>query len=366
MAALTPADAVLSVGQRIGRYFALVSMIPAMLLVLWAYMLIGSGALSGTPRLHNVETTLSHWSVGKVIGLVLASLAVAVVLHPLQFATTQLLEGYWGTTPLARTAMNIRILHHRKRQRHLLDQAVESDLARERLLSAEIEKHPEWKKDPKRLEARIKNFNRIKLGDPVIRYVVARQEALRLNARDYPRDTARILPTRLGNALRRFEDAAGSPYGLSAVQISTHLHLVAPSRHLDYLVDARQAMDSAIRICTVGLIATAMTAGCLLTHGLWLLWTILPYSISYLAYRGAVSAAHGYGIIVASAIDLDRFLLYQELGLDRPRDNTEEKENNKELMQMLAGEKATVRYRRESAAAERSVQFIRRHPKNGN
>jgi hypothetical protein len=74
-----------------------------------------------------------------------------------------------------------------------------------------------------------------------------------------------------------------------------------------------------------------------------------------------------YGTIVTSVIDLDRFLLYQELGLDRPRDNKEEKDSNKELMQMLSGEEATVRYRRESAAtSERSAQFIRRRPKNGN
>jgi hypothetical protein len=360
--ALTPTDAVLSVGQRIGRYFALTSMIPAMLLVLWAYALIASGALSGKPELHDAESALSHWSVAKVIGLVLASLAVAIVLHPLQFATTQLLEGYWGTTRPARAAMNSRILHHRKRKRMLLEQAGKNKRDWEKLQNAEVEKHPEWKANQTTLEFHKKNLKRIELGDPLMRYVIAEQEARRLHASCYPQDSERILPTQLGNALRSFEDAAGSRYGLSAIKISTHLHLVAPPRHLNYLVDARQTMDSAIRICTVGLVAAAITAGCLLTDGFWLAWTLLPYSISYLAYKGAVSAAQGYGVVMASVMDLDRFLLYQELGLDRPRDNAEEAENNAELMKMLDGKKATVRYRRETGAADRPSPFRQRRP----
>ena len=130
MAATAPLDTVLSVGQRIGRYFALVSMIPSLLLVLWAYMLLASGALSGEPALRNVEYALSHWSIGKATGVVIATLAVALVMHPLLFATTQLLEGYWGSTQLAATAMKIRIVHHRKRWRDLLEKAGSSNKAR--------------------------------------------------------------------------------------------------------------------------------------------------------------------------------------------------------------------------------------------
>jgi hypothetical protein len=364
MATLSPVDAVLSAGQRIGRYFTLVSLIPALLFVLWIYLLISTGTLSGTPSLATAETALSHWTVGRVVGVLLASLTVAVVLHPLQFATTQLLEGYWGTSALARTAMNLRILHHRRRQRHLSARAAESGTAWETLRDREIEKHPELQKDVKKLEARKKYFTGVEVGDPSVRFVVAQQEALRLSYRDYPRDAARILPTRLGNALRCFEDSAGRQYGLCALTISTHLHLVAPPRHLDYLVDARQAMDSAIRVCTVGLVATVVTAGLMLTRGWWLLWTIVPYAVSYLAYHGAVSAARGYGIIVTSVIDIDRFLLYQEFGLDRPRDSAEERENNAALMKLLDGGTPAVRYRREASASERP-RAARPRPKSG-
>jgi hypothetical protein len=341
VAALTPVDAALSVGQRIGRYFTLVSMIPSLFLVLWIYILIASGSLSKGPELDNVGAALSHWSLGKVAGVVLVTLAVAVVLHPLQFATTQLLEGYWGTTSLAIAAMKIRIVHHRKRQRHLMKQERDNRRAVwEEILGAVPEKL-----DPGQAK-QISRYMRSKLGDKLMLHIIAEREARDQREMNYPDDPRRVLPTQLGNALRRFEDAAGGQYGLSALAIAPHLHLVAPPRHLEYLVDARQDMDSAIRICTVGLVAAVVTVGALLTNGLWMLWALLPYAISYLAYKGAVSAAQSYGSVIGSVIDLDRFLLYDELGLYPPRDTTEERKNNAKLMRLLTGGDATVHYRR--------------------
>jgi len=369
MANFTPASAVLSVGQSIGRYFALVSMIPSLLLVLWTYALIASGSLSGMPTLHNVEVALSHWSVGKVAGVVLASLAIALVLHPLQFITTQLLEGYWGTSELARQAMKIRIIYHRKRQRRLMHLAGSSvrkkDAMCMEILRKEFEKHPERKKNRQMRKKRINEVMSTEAGDSMMGYVALEQEALD-EASSYPNDLTRILPTRLGNALRNFEDSTGKQYGLRILPIAPHLHLVAPSRHLDYLEDAREDMDSAIRICTVGFVATALSVGFLMAKGLWLLWAILPYSVSYLSYRGAVSAAQGYGAVVASVLDLDRFLLYKELGLKSPKDSGEERETNAKLMQILGQREVNLSYRQEDATPERSsfLARLRRKPED--
>jgi hypothetical protein len=355
MATFTPANAVLSLGQSIGRYFALVSMIPSLFLVLWTYALIASGSLSGTPTLHNAGVALSHWSVGKVAGVVLASLAIALVLHPLQFLTTQLLEGYWGTSTLARQAMKVRIIYHRERQRRLM-QRVGSSHRKQiaicmEILREEFEKHPERKTDPQMREKRIKAVMNTKAGDSIMGYVAAEQEALG-EVNNYPDDLTRILPTQLGNALRNFEESTGRQYGLRILPIAPHLHLVAPPRHLDYLEDAREDMDSAIRICTVGLVATALSVGFLMTKGLWLLWAILPYSVSYLSYKGAVSAAQGYGAVVASVLDLDRFLLYRELGLNSPEDSNEERATNAKLMQILARKEVNLSYRQENATPD--------------
>ena len=359
MAATAPLDTVLSVGQRIGRYFALVSMIPSLLLVLWAYMLLASGALSGEPALRNVEYALSHWSIGKATGVVIATLAVALVMHPLLFATTQLLEGYWGSTQLAATAMKIRIVHHRKRWRDLLEKAGSSNKARTEQALEILREQPWWRDGPEIQDEAIDSLMGGEDGDALMRHYIVEQEARDKQASKYPPDAVRILPTELGNALRCFEDSAGKRYGLDTLAIAPHLHLVAPSRHLEYLVDAREDMDSAIRICTVGLIASILTVTFLLTDGLWLLWTILPYSISALAYKGAVSAAQGYGSVVASVIDLDRFLLYEELGIYPPRDSDEERVSNKQLMRMLGGGQVTVRYRRRDTAQAIQARPVR-------
>jgi hypothetical protein len=359
MTALSPVDAVLSVGQRIGRYFAHVSMIPALLLVIWTYMLISSGSLSGRPTLRNVEEALSHWSVGKAAGIVLVSLAVAIILHPLQFVTTQLLEGYWGTSPLGLAAMKVRILHHRRRQRDLVSRAGASQRAWHDCGTEMLKNDGEWQDDPEADEEAIEARLQSEVGDPLMLNLIADQELSGQADRNYPDDPNRIMPTRLGNALRRFEDGAGESYGLKAVVIAPHLHLVAPPGHLEYLIDSRQEMDSAIRLCTVGLIASALTVGCMLAHGLWLLWTLVPYSIGYLAYKGAVSAAQSYGVVIKSVIDLDRFILYKELGLYAPRDNAEERETNAALTALLTGKSAPVTYRRDNAVSGPSVHVAR-------
>lgn len=349
MASLDPVGAVLSTGQRIGRYFALVSLLPALLLVMYGYLLLASGSLTGKPSFHSVDTALSHWSVGKVAGLILASFAVAVILHPLQFATTQLLEGYWGTTPLAIAAMKARIVHHRNRQRDLRKRA--GDYRRAWFTAAKklVKDDAGWESEPGTLKDKALARMQSRRGDRLMLDFIAEQEARSQLALAYPKVPTRILPTQLGNALRCSEDSAGQQYGLSAITIAPHLHLVVPPRHLDYLVDTRQDMDSSIRVCTVGLVATVLTVYCFFDDGIWLLWALLPYFISYLAYKGAVSAAQTYGVVVGSVIDLDRFLLYKELGLRAPRNSTEERQTNLKLMSVLQGKKGYLSYRPEEA-----------------
>ena len=366
MASLDPIGATLSAGQRIGRYFALVSLIPALLLVMYAYLLLASGSLTGKPAFHNVDAALSHWSVGKVAGLVLASFAVAVILHPLQFATTQLLEGYWGTTPLAIAAMKMRIVHHRKRQRDLQIRADDYQDAWTKAAEKLVRDDADWESEEGTLEQEEGTLEQeegtleqealsrmqSERGDRLMLDFIAEQEARSQLGLAYPQVPTRILPTQLGNALRCSEDSVGQQYGLSAITIAPHLHLAVSPCHLEYMVDTRQDMDSSIRICTVGLVATFLTVYCFLDNGIWLLWALFPYFISYLAYKGAVSAAQTYGVVVGSVIDLNRFLLYKELGIRAPRNIVEERQNNFKLMSVLKGGKAYLSYRPEQERSE--------------
>lgn len=123
MAAPSLVDAALGSGSKIGRYFGIVSAVPSALFVLYVYALLRSGAWGGEPRLHAVARAMQHLSLGEASILLVITLALGLVLHPLQFAFVQVLEGYWGTSRLGRGLAARRVQQHRReftamRQRH--------------------------------------------------------------------------------------------------------------------------------------------------------------------------------------------------------------------------------------------------------
>jgi hypothetical protein len=139
---------------------------------------------------------------------------------------------------------------------------------------------------------------------------------------------------------------AGPPAGRAAPT----LQLIAPDRQFEYLTDARQEMDMAVRLCLVSMLATVLTFAFLLRDGMWLLLALVPYGLGYVAYRGAVSSAHGYGVVVTRVLDLSRFALYEELRVPQPADTDAERAQNRKLMQLLdpydmASRQATFIYR---------------------
>lgn len=181
-------------------------------------------------------------------------------------------------------------------------------------------------------------------GEPMLGHVLALTAAQRAQG-SYPLDEHRVMPTLLGNALRRYEDRAGQQYGLDAILVAPHLALVAPSAHLSYMSDSRQEMDLSIRLCFIAMVDTILTAARMFTQGWWLVLALVPYAAAYLAYRGAVAAAHEYGTAVTTALDLNRFRLYEALGLKLPRDTTSERNINVALTDLLDGSRtAVVRY----------------------
>lgn len=269
----SPLQAAIGVGNSIGRYFGVVTVLPALLLILWVWLLIASHSWTGRPDLNRVMAAVDHVSVQTVIWLVLSAVATGLFLHPLQYATTQLLEGYWGTSSVALGAMASRIHAHRRRFLALVDARETNREAVDRrcdaILLARVEDQPEPAEGESAEELwesmRHALLNSAK-GNPMIRHLVGTEEANRLLAR-YPREGRRIMPTRLGNALRSFEDVTGSQYGLSAITVAPHLHLIAPERHLGYLTDGREEMDASIRLCVVSLLASIVTVGFLLPTG---------------------------------------------------------------------------------------------------
>lgn len=310
--------AISGVGNAIGRYFSVVSFIPSLFLVGFTFALIESDAWngSGAPDWVKSGNALTHF--GNLALLTLISIALGVIVHPIQFALVQFFEGYWGTGRLRQWVRVTRIRHHLSGHKERLFEGDE----RARLALVEDDETP------------LGSSSRVK-------FLSLRDESQRL-LQGYPLDDDNVMPTRLGNVLRKYEREAGAQYGLPAVGIIRHMAMVAPAQHVEYVNDQRQLLDLSVRMSATSIFATFIAIAFLWHHGLWLLIALVPYSIAYLSYRGAIVVAHEYGSAVSTVIDLDRFALYDYLRLPRPATTTDERRVNDSLMWLIKGSSQVV------------------------
>jgi hypothetical protein len=290
------------------------------LLVAWIVLLVGSGAWSGVPDPAAAFRAFGELGVGGTAGLVLASLALGLVLHPVQFAFVQFLEGYWGASKLARKLRYIRITYHWDRLDEL---RTESD----RLA--------------KRISVMRRQLRQLPIPDqePVARALVElkaiHDELERLTATAPPNAPGAVMPTRLGNVLRYYERQVGRIYGIDTVTTVPFLSRTASPGDMEYVNDQRSQLDLAVRMAIVAFTATGLSVLFLARHGLWLLVALIPYAAGYLAYRGAVIIAGEYGRALGVLVTLNRFELYERLRLPPPSDTAQERRRNAVLMGFL-------------------------------
>jgi hypothetical protein len=331
------AGAITGSGRSIGRYFGTISVLPSLILVVYVYWLVSAGAWSGRFEPVKGLEAAGHLNVEQVAALLAATFIIGLALHPFQFAMTQLLEGYWGISSIGLHLAKKRILHYRSEAQRL-DEIAEAarygwidDVQQARASSAGFVNET----DSDRMKLNLLYLD-AECGDPMVGDYL-RSEVAEIARDRYPAAGRRIMPTRLGNALRRYEDEAGRQYGLNILRIAPHLNLVAAKEHRDYLDDTRKGLDLNVRLCFTAAIAVALSIPLLAGDGAWLLLSLVPYCASYFAYRGAVSSAHEYGTALSTVVDLNRFALYEQLGLSRPRNTRLERQRNAKLMSLLSG-----------------------------
>lgn len=290
------------VSSVIGRYFAIVSFIPSLLLVSWIHLLASTGAWSGPPDWGRSLRSLTDVTVSGVFVFLLVATVVAALLHPLQFALVQMLEGYWGTSRFAVRVRTIRArVYAEKRAR----------------LAELVENVPD-------------------VSTPVLDdTVVAGDEATR-RLTYLPENPWEMLPTRLGNVLRRHELDAGREYGLPVLTFAGQLAHVAPTSQVQYVNDQRTSLDFAVKCCLVGMLGTAAAVLFLWQHGMSLTIALVPYLIAYGSYRGAVVVAHEYGRALEDLVTLNRFALYERLRLPLPPNTAAERQENERLGYLAA------------------------------
>jgi hypothetical protein len=312
-------DAISGTGAAIGRYFSVVSFIPSLFLVGFTYALIESGAWGSSGELDWAKAGNAFTHIGNLAFLTLLSVAIGIIVHPIQFALVQFFEGYWGTSKLAQRARVVRILHHRKRLRFF---QFGPALAAQWQLQLAADREAKGEGPPLKPEVKVKDLSIL-------------DESERM-ADGYPDDDDDIMPTRLGNVLRRYERKAGSQYGLDAVAVIPHILSVGSLQRVEYVNDQRQQLDLSVRMSATSIVAALIATAFLWQHGLWLLIALIPYGIAYLSYRGAVTSAHEFGSAISTIIDLDRFALYDCLRMRRPTNTWAERRMNAQLMALLS------------------------------
>lgn len=345
MAAGLP-GATTSVGSQIGRYFSLASLLPSLLFVTWIVALQGAvNQPLGKFSLTGLKTALSDWSPTKIGLVVGAALVLGFAVHPLMYATTQLLEGYWGPRPFAVRLATMLALRHRGRQLRLEHRAADlevqaDDQLDEIILSRMPHKDRTGLSDEQLrtvLADKRETERLLPSGAAVYGLIMAREAIQKVLDSSMPKAADRMLPTRLGNVLRRIEDSVGQSYELPLVRIAPHLTMVAAPNRAAYINDTREQMDIAIRLTFYGLAAAVVTTVWMLGSGWWLFLGLLPYAFAYIAYRGAIAAASAWGAAVKTAMDLDRFALYDAIHVDWPTDTRAERRRNEKLMNALLG-----------------------------
>lgn len=336
------ASAAVETGRSIGRYFTVISMVPSLLFAIYVYGLFAANAWPGPFEPAKAVHAAENLSVAKIVALLVAALLLGLVLHPFQFSMTQLLEGYWGRSSIGLGLARRRITHYRRVVRALdaaagcaedkwagaveRDRATENELAREN--------------DQQREDRNAVHLDSER-GDPMVADYL-RAQANRIAVSRYPEEGRRMMPTRLGNVLRRYEDTAGRQYGLDIVRIAPHLNLVADPAHREYVDDCRKGLDLSVRLCALFALATALSVVLLIRDGAWLLLALAPYCISYLAYRGATSSARAYGTALSTLADLNRFALYEQLHVPLPSSIHAERDRNALLSSVLSGDQTSA------------------------
>jgi hypothetical protein len=154
----------------------------------------------------------------------------------------------------------------------------------------------------------------------------------------YPERLDLMMPTLLGNILRRAETSAGERYGLETVGAYPRLYPHLSSR-LSQEADVQlNVIDTASTLAIVcGLLAAAATPLLARLDA----WSVVPIAVAALAalsYRGARLAAVRHATLLATAFDLHRFDMLRSMHRRLPTDAAMEYTDNQTLSKVLNGE----------------------------
>jgi hypothetical protein len=277
-------------------------------------------ALRGVPAFHAVLTA-SH--PAQALTLLVAAVVGGLVLSALQTPLYRLLEGYNWPSGLRRR----RIDHHREAKQRLAGQ-----LRLARLTHQAGPPAPEQ-------TARHAQQPRADEAEPGSLDISLLAERLRR----YPVDDEQILPTRLGNAIRRFEEYGYDRYRLDIITMWYALNGASAGRVRKEVSAGRASVD--FFVCLIyghAIVALTAIAAIAVSPGAAAgpaVAIVAAGGLSVLWYWMAVRATDEWASAVRGLVDLGRRPLAKALGLELPGTLKEERE-----MWTLVSRRARVRH----------------------
>ncbi|MCX4234038.1 hypothetical protein [Streptomyces ortus] len=329
-------NGLLSAGSKVlgGARFSLISVMPNFLVITVIAVLVRAHLYDpDAPADFSAVMPSKDDAFGVALFLFLAFLG-GVILRPFEAAVVQLLEGYWETpsplAPLYGTAVE---RHRRRRNRAILDVAHGSapdatfpPLPSLRPLS---ELAVQDRTDARRSRA-VARSRRIRRGYPMETRALAN-----LISRD---PDGELMPTLLGNALRRGERLSGDRYGLDMPTIGPRLYPFTSPRLQSAVNQQMDLISATASLCVTLLVTTVAMLPLVVRLDLWSLLPLAPASMALLAYRGAVAAAIYHGTLLSTVFDLHRFDLIRAFHYELPTDTNEFVDLNRRISTFLAAD----------------------------
>jgi hypothetical protein len=313
-----------------GARFGLLNVLPSLLVVTVTGVLISAHAYdfdrsvdfsAMAPRKENLST---------VVAFALAALVGGILLRPFERILVQQLEGYW-TSPSPLAPLREAAVEGHRRRRDNAVMRIEDAERRPLMFPARASTLGELAAQERRIRRQARGAHR----DKMIRrsYPNDKRYELRNKHRQLP--ASDLLPTRLGNVLRRAERMAGERYGLDAMTVYPRMYPYVSERLAEAMTRQLELITAtASPAISFGLLSAA-TVPLIARLDLWSLSPFVAVALSALAYRGAAVAAAYTDVLFSTIFDLHRFDLAAAFHYPLPDDAAQEHALNVKLSSYL-------------------------------
>ncbi|GAA3221173.1 hypothetical protein ACFO1B_16705 [Dactylosporangium siamense] len=281
-------------------------------------------------------TSLDRAGVNRDLAAAGAAVLLGVLLASVQTPLYRVLEGYIGWRPqaasrraLPRWVPSLSLTRWQERQVSRRNQL----LGRLDLLElTDLEAGGALDTDD------VARLRELRADDTLVRFFAgdSRRTAAQRNLLDeklqrYPVDEQQIVPTRLGNAIRRFEEYGYDRFRLDSQRMWNDLTAVAPERAAKQVEQARTTVDLLICLLYGHLIVGAVALGTVPvadTDHEWLLAAVGAGLIllARVWYEVAIRSTDDWAAAVRSLVNLGRKPLAEALALDLPETIEQERQ----------------------------------------